>query len=52
MIQAGPEFEIVHTNTLDEDAMCMATPAVAGDSLLIRAAKWLYCLQKGATREE
>ena len=26
VIKAGPEFEIVHTNTLDEDAMCMATP--------------------------
>ena len=52
VIKAGPEFEIVHTNTLDEDAMCMATPAVAGDSLLIRTAKGLYCLQEGATREQ
>jgi outer membrane protein assembly factor BamB len=52
VIKAGPKFEIVHTNTLDEDAMCMATPAMAGDSLLIRTAKRLYCLQEGATLEE
>ena len=52
VIKAGPEFEIMHTNTLDADAMCMATPAMAGDSLLIRTATRLYCLQNRATLEE
>jgi outer membrane protein assembly factor BamB len=52
VVKAGPEFEIVHTNSLDEDAMCMATPAMAGDSLLIRTAAGLYCLEEGATLAE
>jgi outer membrane protein assembly factor BamB len=52
VIKAGPEFEIVHTNSLDEDAMCMATPATAGDSLLIRTDTGVYCLQEGATLAE
>ncbi|NOY41536.1 MAG: PQQ-binding-like beta-propeller repeat protein [Planctomycetes bacterium] len=51
VIKAGPEFEILHTNTLDEDAMCMATPALVGNNLLIRTATSLYCLQEGATLE-
>jgi outer membrane protein assembly factor BamB len=52
VIKAGPVFEILHTNPLDEDAMCMATPAIAGNKLLIRTETGLYCLQEGATREE
>jgi len=52
VIKAGPEFELLHTNELDEDAMCMATPAIAGSNLLIRTETALYCLQEGATLEE
>ena len=52
VIRAGREFEILHTNTLEEDDMCMATPAIAGDRLLIRTDKRLYCMQKGAALEE
>ena len=52
VIRAGKEFEILHTNTLQEDDMCMATPAIVGDRLLIRTDKRIYCMQKGATLAE
>lgn len=45
VIKAGREFEVLHTNALAEDDMCMATPAIAGDRLLIRTAARLYCVQ-------
>jgi outer membrane protein assembly factor BamB len=51
VIAAGGEFEILHTNKLADDDMCMATPAIAGDKLLIRTAARLYCIQKGAKLE-
>ena len=49
VIRAGKEFEILHTNALAEDDMCMATPAIVGDRLLIRTAARIYCIRKGAT---
>jgi outer membrane protein assembly factor BamB len=48
VVKAGPTFELLDTNSLDDDAMCMATPAIAGDKLLIRTETQLYCLQEGA----
>src|SRR6056297_752891 len=45
VIKPGPEFEILGTNPLDE--RCLASPAVAGDKLLIRTATKLYCLTEG-----
>ena len=39
VIRTGKEFEILHTNTLAEDDMCMATPAIVGDRLLMRTAR-------------
>jgi outer membrane protein assembly factor BamB len=44
VIQAGPEFKIVGRNKLDE--LCMATPAIAGDRLLIRTESQVYCIKK------
>jgi outer membrane protein assembly factor BamB len=44
VFQAGPEYKLLHKNSLDE--MCMATPALAGDRLLIRTLTKLYCLRK------
>ncbi len=44
VIQAGPEYRLLHKNSLDE--MCMATPAIAGDRLLIRTLTKLYCFAK------
>ncbi len=48
VVQAGREFKLLHTNSLADDEMCMATPAIAGDKLLIRTEDRLYCLKKGA----
>jgi outer membrane protein assembly factor BamB len=44
VIGAGDRFELLHTNKLAEDDMCMATPAMAGGRLLIRSASRLYCI--------
>ena len=38
-IQPGPEFSILYTNELAEDDMCMATPVIVDDKLLIRSAR-------------
>jgi hypothetical protein len=40
VIKAGPEFEVLGKNSLGE--MALATPAVAGGSLIIRTATALY----------
>lgn len=46
VIQAGSEFKLVRKNSLDE--MCMATPAIARGSLIVRTASKLYRITKGA----
>lgn len=43
VFQAGPEYKLLGKNSLDE--MCMATPALAGDRLLIRTLTKLYCFR-------
>lgn len=45
VLRAGDKFELLHTNKLADDDMCMATPALVGDRLLIRTAARLYCIQ-------
>lgn len=45
VIAAGREFNILHTNTLADDDMAMATPALVGDRVLLRTAGRLYCIQ-------
>jgi outer membrane protein assembly factor BamB len=44
VVRAGSEFEVLHTNSLATDDMCMATPAIAGNRLLIRTDSRLYCI--------
>jgi outer membrane protein assembly factor BamB len=44
VMQAGPQFKVLGKNSLDE--MCMATPAIARGSLLIRTASKLYRIAK------
>ena len=44
VFQAGGEYKLLHKNSLDE--MCMATPALAGECLLIRTLTKLYCFRK------
>ena len=46
VIRAGPEFEIIGRNPLDE--FSMATPAIAHGSLFIRTASKLYRITEGA----
>jgi len=46
VVKAGPEFQVLGKNSLNE--MCMATPAVARDSLLIRTLSNLYRIRNGA----
>ena len=45
VLKSSDQFELLHTNTLAEDDMCMATPAIAGDRLLIRTSARVYCIQ-------
>jgi outer membrane protein assembly factor BamB len=48
VFRAGDQFQLLHTNALREDDMCMATPAIAGDRLLIRTAARVYCIRRGS----
>ena len=43
IIEAGPELKIVAVNKLDEE-MCWASPAVAGNHVLIRTIDHLYAI--------
>jgi outer membrane protein assembly factor BamB len=44
VFEAGLKYKLLQKNSLDE--MCMATPAIAGDRLLIRTLSNLYCFRK------
>ena len=46
VLRAGDEFELSHTNELAEDDMCMATPAIVGDRLLLRTSARVYCIRQ------
>jgi outer membrane protein assembly factor BamB len=46
VVKAGDDFEILHTNSLAEDDMGMASPAMVGDRLLLRTAARIYCIRK------
>jgi outer membrane protein assembly factor BamB len=46
VFRAGDRFELLHANRLGDDDMCLATPALAGDRLLIRTAARLYCIAR------
>jgi outer membrane protein assembly factor BamB len=48
VVEAGDKFNLLHTNALAEDDMCMATPALAGDRLLIRTSTRMYCIRDQA----
>jgi outer membrane protein assembly factor BamB len=49
VFQAGPAYKLLRKNSLNE--MCMATPAIAGDSLIIRTARHLFCIRNTASQE-
>jgi outer membrane protein assembly factor BamB len=42
VVRAGETFDLLHANRLADDDMGMATPAIAGDTLLIRTSARLY----------
>lgn len=44
VVKAGARFEVEAKNRLDE--LCIATPSVVGDKLLIRTLSKVYCLTK------
>lgn len=44
VVKAGKNFEVLHVNLLDE--MAQATPAIAGDRLLIRTESKLYSIRQ------
>ena len=44
VIEAGSEYKLLHTNSLDD--LCLVSPAVSRGNLLIRTASKLYCLRK------
>ena len=46
VIKAGPEFEVLGRNSLDE--MTLATPAIANGSIIFRTASKLYRIGKSA----
>lgn len=48
VVKAGDTFEILHTNELAKDEICLSTPAIAGDRLLIRTDRRIYCIRKAA----
>ncbi|MCH8045248.1 MAG: PQQ-binding-like beta-propeller repeat protein [Planctomycetes bacterium] len=45
VIQAGRKFKLLSTNALAKDDLCMSTPAIAGDKLIIRTAGRVYCIK-------
>ena len=49
VLRAGDKFDVLHTNELADDDMCMATPAIAGDRLLIRTSARVYCVRQPAS---
>ncbi|TWT75237.1 outer membrane protein assembly factor BamB family protein [Allorhodopirellula solitaria] len=50
VIKAGPKFEILATNPLDE--LCITTPSVAGGKLLIRTLSQIYCVTDPSSSSE
>jgi outer membrane protein assembly factor BamB len=50
VFQGGDKFELLHTNRLADDDMGMATPAIAGDRLLIRTSARIYCIRQSAQK--
>ena len=48
--KAGDKHELLHTNRLADDDMCMACPAIAGDRLIIRTAARVYCIRENGAK--
>lgn len=46
VVKAGPEFEELAHNQLDDESVFNATPAISNGRLLIRSDRFLYCIGK------
>jgi len=44
VLKAGPQFEELARNRLDDDSIFNATPVVSNGQLLIRSDRFLYCI--------
>ena len=44
VFKAGDQYELVGRNRLGDQEMAMATPALAGEQLLLRTADYLYSI--------
>ena len=47
MLAAGPQFKLLAANKLELE-MFWASPAIAGDTLLLRGVENLYCIRAGS----
>jgi hypothetical protein len=47
VVRAGPEYELLASNTMDE--ITMSTPAISGNTLFIRTKTAIYGLEEGAS---
>jgi outer membrane protein assembly factor BamB len=45
VFRESDRMELLHQNPLAEDDMCMATPAIVGDRLIIRTSARVYCIR-------
>jgi hypothetical protein len=45
VLRDSDKYELIRTNSLAEDDMGMATPAIIGDRLLIRTAARIYSIR-------
>ena len=43
---AGPKFQQLAHNDLGDTSLCNATPAIVGNTLLLRSDRFLYCIGK------
>jgi hypothetical protein len=44
VIHHGPEFQVLSTNTLEDEFD--ATPVIVGDEIFLRGRQYLYCIKK------
>ena len=50
VVKEGDTMEILYTNSLADGDICLSTPAIVGDRLLIRTDKRIYSIRKEYAR--
>jgi len=46
VVKAGPDFEILAENSLDD--YCLSSPAISDGQIFIRTGEYLYCIGERA----